>query len=337
MSEYNPQMYGLFGTKYYAVTGGTQIIIPSDLEYQASAVIPRINESLSQAEIDMYRYHSDLVTNCNVERVRNMKDYLLAKKVTEIPKITGNYIVGIAYDLYNKEGKVIRSGNSEVDAVWYTPIILEKIKEGNMLEYRKGLILDGHIQICIPEIACYGIKNCYNQHPYTLKIRDIYAVAANGDYKHITECGSQMNTDTCECAGDTNHHHHCGSAQYHIHHHNGLCDTNFNSCFITNAKIGTTIIDQVVASATLDAPVEYEKIDIFHTDCSSLEYTLKLNAAIKHILVNLEVFVDNFNEVYDAKDIENLLLYNGGEADAYDPDSDSCDCDDCADGCPCHG
>lgn len=344
MSEVIHQMFGLFGDKYYAVDDCDRIVIPNNLDYKASAVVTRINECIDEAEIDVYQYHTDLTTDCNAERVKFMKDFLLGEKVVNIEKIKSNFVVGITYALYDKNGKVIKSGNSEVDAQWCMPIILSDVKNGNMLEYHKGIIMDGRIQICIPDTVRYGIRNGASQHPYTLRISEVFALSSNGGYKYITETGSQLNTGDCSCGADSSKHCHADNAQYRIHHHNGLCDTNFNSCFITNAKIGTTIIDQVVASTKLEAPPEYEKVDICHIPLGSSDYTIKLNHKLKHIIVNLEVFVDNFNEVYDAEDIAKLLSYNANNGDTdIDPDdpdnpdnpddpkdpSCGCGCDNC--------
>lgn len=339
MSEVIHQMFGLFGDKYYAVDDCDRIVIPNDLDYKSSAIVTKIHDCTDEAELDVYQYYTDLMTDCNSERVKYMKDFLLGEKIVNIEKINNNFVVGITYTLYDKNGKVVKSGNSEVDAQWCMPIILSDVKEGNMLEYHKGIIMDGRIEICIPDTIRYGIRNSANRHPYTLRISKVYAVASNGGYKYITEDGSQLDTGDCSCGANSSHHYHASNAQYRMHHHNGLCDTNFNSCFVTNAKLGTTIIDQVVTSAKLEAPPEYEKIDICHIPLGTSDYTIKLNHKLKHIIVNLEIFVDNFNEVYDREDIAKLLSYNAlqaaediesGSTDSDDEDNDlSCGCSCC--------
>lgn len=313
MNDVIHQLFGFFNDKYYAMDDCDRIVIPTNLDYKSSAVVTKIHEDLCEAEIDAYQYHSDVMTDSNSERVKYMKDYLLGEKVKDIEKIQQNFVVGISYTLYNKDGKVVRSGTSEVDAQWCMPIILDDIKEGNTLEYRKGIILDGRIEICIPDTVRYGIRAAMNQHPYILRINEIFALATNGGYKYITETGSQLDTaDDCHCGASTSLHAHARDAHYKVHHHNGLCDVNFNSCFVTNAKIGTTIIDSVVAPAELESPIQYEKIDLARISLGTSDFTIKLDHKLKHIIVNLEVFVDNLNEVYDRNDIAKLLEYNAG-------------------------
>lgn len=320
------QMFGLHNGKYYEVDTCNRIVIPNDLEYKENAVVTTLHKDREEAVVDAYFYHTDLVAICNSERVKFMKDFLIGEKITEIEQLGGTYILGVDYTVYNKDGKVLKSGKSEVDAQWCMPLILSDVREHNVLEYRKGIILDGRIAICIPEVSRYGIRNAINQHPYTIKINEVYAIASNGGYKYITEDGSQVDTPDCGCPICPPHHHHEDSASYNIHHHhNGLCDVNFNSCFITNAKIGTTIIDQVVSSAKLEAPPEYEAVDLCHISLGTPQYTIKIDSKLKMIVLNLELFMDNYNEVYDKEDITKILEYNAGTGtELPGDDSDGC-------------
>ena len=315
MNEVVHQMFGLHNGKYYTVDSCDRIVIPMDVEYKKNAIITRLHEEVREAEIDAYFYHTDLTTDCNSERVKYMKEFLLGEKIKNIEHISGNYVIGINYSIFNKDGKVIKSGKSEVDAKWCVPILLSDVKSENILEYRKGIILDGRVVITIPEISRYGIRNAMNQHPYTIRINEIFSVASNGGYKYITETGSQLDSESCSCSEHCEDH-----ANYYIHHHNGLCDANFNSCFITNAKIGTTIIDKVVASAKLEAPPEYECIDLCHILLKGQEYTIKVDQKLKAVVLNLELFMDNYNEVYDMGDITKILEYNS-ELSEENPDT----------------
>lgn len=325
------QLYGFYNNKYYAVDGCNRIVIPMDLEYKQNAVVTTLRKELDEANIDAYFYHTDLTTDRNPSRVKFMKDYLLGEKITEIEHLSGNYIIGVDYSVYNKDGKVVKAGKSEVDAQWCMPMLLSEVQSENILEYRKGIILDGRIVINIPEISRYGIRNAINQHPYTIKINEVYALMASGGYKRITEFGSQLDTPECPpptppCAYPPNPHHGDGASYNIHHHHNGLCDVNFNSCFITNAKIGTTMIDQVVASATLEAPPEYTCVDLCHISLGDPQHTIKMDQKLKTVVLNLELFLDNLNEVYDREDINKILQYNAGLPE--DPDDPGTGSDD---------
>ena len=303
----NHQLFALFNGTYYTIDEVNRVVIPTNLEYKASATMPKIDCGSCCANIDLYRYHTDLVSECNVERVRNMKDLLLAEGVTEISHIGREFVIGVEYLLYNNKGEMVRGGTAEADAKWCMALLHNDVNEHNSLEYRKALVLDGRIVINIPDTVCYGIRNRGYAHPYTLHLTKLYAVATSDGYKCITETGTQV--DNCNCGSEPCHQHHATNGQYHIHHHPGLCDTNFNSCFLTNAGIGTTIIDSVVASAVLEAPEKPQRISVCEIPCED-NGTMTFDANLKQITLNIEFLLDNLNVVHDRDDITKILEDN---------------------------
>ena len=317
------QLFGLFGENYYMVPSCSHVVIPENLDYLSKSIQTQLSDSYPQAEIDMYHYYTDLTTTCNVKRVANMKDMLITEKVENIDSINTDYVIGITYELYNKDGKLLKSGTSETEAKYCSALITDEILEGNVMEYRKGLVFDGRIEINIPEISRYGIRNAYSQHPYIIKIKSIYVVSSTGDSSIITESGSQVDIPT-DCI--TNHDHRAYSSNYRCHMHDTLCDRNFASCFLTNAKVGTTLIDATVLPTKLEIPEETERVQLCAIPCNGSDYTIKLNKKINLIILNLEVLLDNFNYVYDIEDIKEVLKYNSsddsedGEDQTYDPD-----------------
>lgn len=308
MSNAIHQIFGYFNGKYYSMEDQNRIVIPNNMDYVSPAIVSKIHSDCKEAEIDIYQYHTDMATICNVERVKFMKEFLLGEKVTSINDISDQFNVGIKYEIYDKNGDIMCASEFAIGAHWCMALLMEDVKNSNMMEYRKALVLDGRIQIPIPQITAYGILGAMENHPYTFRIVEIFALSTKGGARYVTEMGSQM--ENCGCGVNPNHQYHCNNAQYNVKHHNGLCDLNFNSCFITNAKIGTSIIDNVVASAVLEAPQEYEKIPLCSIPMEGGSYTIKFNAPLKRIIVNMEFLIDNLNEVYDREDIRALLEMN---------------------------
>ena len=111
----------------------------------------------------MYAYHSDTLYECNSDRVIAMKELLLGEKVTKIEDVNNDYVIGVSYELYNKEGQLLKDGKTSVRAIYHTGVIGSDVAEDNTMEYRKAMLFDGKIQIEIPEISRYGIKNKYVQ------------------------------------------------------------------------------------------------------------------------------------------------------------------------------
>ena len=316
------QLFGYFGDKYYMVPHCSHIVIPENIDYTGKSIQTQLSDSYPEAEIDMYHYHTDLVTTCNVKRVANMKEMIISEEIKNIDAINTNYVFGIEYELFNKDGKLLRSGTSETEAQYCSALITDDILEGNVMEYRKALVFDGRIEINVPEISRYGIRNACAQHPYILKIKSIYVASALGDGAIITETGSQVDIpDDCI----TNHDHHAYSSNYRCHMHDTLCNRNFASCFLTNAKVGTTMIDATVLPMKLEVPEEVQRVTLCTIPCSGTDYTIKINKKLNLIVLNLEVLLDNFNYVYDIEDIKELLKLNGSDDETdgsqeYNPD-----------------
>ena len=133
------------------------------------------------------------------------------------------------------------------------------------------------------------------------------------------------------------------NAQYNLYHHmcdcpNEITHNNYSSRFLTNAVVGTSIIDSMAVPVTLEAPADYTEVVMADVPCATKDnsYTVKIDGKADQIILNVEVIVDNFNTVYDINDIKKLVELNGGSMDGDDDDKDttgstgSCKCDCCA-------
>jgi hypothetical protein len=299
-------LFGFFNDEYYSLCESQALIIPENVDYKTSSIQSQLYDSKNSCDVNIYRYHSDIVTECNSDRVAFMKEFLIDNKVTEISHVNQDYVVGVTYSLYNKDNKIISSGTRVVKAKFCTAIVNSPITETNMLEYRKLLILDGSLEINVPSISKYGIKNAYKQYPYTLSIEKIVAISTIG------EPGFVLDDNTESHSHGIHHGHH---VDYDIHRPAHIGYNNFSSKFLTNAHVGTTIIDHMICSAELQIPPEYTKATLYDEDVSSDKYIVKIDKKIDTININLEVVLDNINEVYDVKDIEKILELNAEEDD----------------------
>ena len=239
-----------------------------------------------------------------------MKDLLINENVQNIDCLNDDYVIGIDYDLFNKDGASVKSGTASIQAKNLSAVINHEIDENNMLKYRKAMVFDGRIEICIPEISRYGIRNCI-QYPYTLRINSVFLK---------TSLGKRCVPDKCAQVNCSRHH--ASSAQYRCHSSCDLSKTNFASHFLTNAHIGSTIIDQMVVPKKLEIPDKAEEITLCEISIGDAGEgkTVKINEKVNLIVVNAEVLFDNMNVVYDVNDIEELLRTNRG--DEEDPDID---------------
>lgn len=299
----NPQMYGWLGSSYYAIPdNGESIVIPENAEYTASAIQSKIYSDVRQCTMDIYQYASDLITDCNSKRVAFMKEYLLETGVKSIYNLNKDYIIKVSYDIYNKDGTVISSGTVSKTARVSTAMIHSGISEGNIMDYRNGLIFDTGIEIQIPKISRYGIKNACVQYPYTIKINSISVSTTIGDSRYVIE------SDTQSVSHDT--YHHADHCNYHCHRPNHLHFNNFASHFLTNARVGTTIIDQMVVPAQLEIPPEYTEVQLCHIDLDDSYSVVKINDAVELINMNIEVLFDNVVSVYSKADIDAIIMVN---------------------------
>lgn len=305
----NSQMFGLFKDGYFAINDSQNIVVPENADYKTNAIQSHIYNNINQCEIDAYFYYNNLITDCNSQRVAYMKDFLLEEKTKELFRVNEDYVIEVDYNLYNKDNKVIKSGSSSVKAKYCNAIINSSISDTNALEYHKGFVFDGRIEISIPPISRYGIKNSYVQYPYVIKFNSISIKSTIGECKYIKESDTQVFFD------HNDPHFHADHVNYMIHGCNDLAHNNFASPFLTNAKIGTTIIDQMVVPAELNIPPEYTEVILCEIPCNNNEYTIKINDKLDLIIINIEVLLDNFNIVYDVADIENILLLNNTSDD----------------------
>ena len=120
---------------------------------------------------------------------------------------------------------------------------------------------------------------------------------------------------------------------------NEITHNNYASKFLTNATIGTSIIDSMVGPAVLEAPADYTEVVVADIPCATQDnsYTVKIDGKADQIVLNVEAIVDNFNTVYDIADIKALLDTVNGEG--TDKDESSTDTDTGNDGnhCTCGG
>lgn len=297
----NTKMYAYFGNNYFGVEDCRHIVIPKEAEYSQNAINTEIHNDLNTAEINLYRYHSDLLATENENRVAYFKEMLLSEKNTQIADANSDYIIGIAYELYNKDGALIKKSEVGVKSKFVKAVIIDDICEHNVMKYREGFVFDGRIDIDIPEIARYGIKNPYVQHPYSLKITKIAVYTTIGDKSFIKDIISDYN----ECDAVQGN-----SMTYFCHKPDDLSFNNFSSHFLTNAQVGTTIIDATVVSKVLDTEQEHVVIPVVEIPIDGLECAVKINCKVNLLIVNIEVFLDNFLRVYDEEDIQTILTQN---------------------------
>lgn len=317
------QAYGYMNDKYYTVPTCQNIIVPEEMDIKTNAIQTQIDTVNKTCNIDIFRYHSDLITEDNAERVAFMKEYLIDKKITEIDAINEDFVLLLDYDIFNCEGKVIRSGTTAIQAVTHNLVIIDEVDSDNELEYRKAYVLDSSFEIELPRISKYGIYNSTKQYPYTIKLNGMKAFTTTGDYKYIKESNTMIDT----CRND-----HYSTLHYKVHHPCNMSLNNFSSRFITNARIGTTLIDQFVVSGKLqiDDGSAYHEVTIMDIPFSGNEYIIKVDSELSLVTINMEVVVDNLNVVYDKADIDAILDNNKDpdvepDPDPVDPDPDDPD------------
>ena len=301
MADITHQMYSYYGDKYFTQKEAKSVVIPSGVDLTVDGVTTQINTVLSEAVVTLFNYYTDLTTKKNHERTQNMKDFLIDQIVTEMDDINTDFILGIGYELYNKDNKQIKASTAIVKATYSTAQVAEEVEEDDHMHYRKATVLDGTVIVDIPNIANYGVKNCCYQYPYTLRLTKLIVQATVGKSMKGFDCGCQMNEDTIGNGGTYAcyaHHYECPNSQ-----------SDFSSHFITN-RIGTTIIDQLVVPAVLEAPTDYEVVDIASIDLPASKYTFRFDSKLTKITMNMEVMVDNNLVVYDKAVIDQILEDN---------------------------
>ena len=292
-------MFGFFKDKYYRLEEKGLVVIPTRYDYKTKAISSVLDKSSETGIIKAYQYYTDLLTDNNKERVEFMKQLLIDEKVTKIDDLNNDYVISVSYEIYNKDNMLIKSGSSSVKALYNTAYIQSDVSKLDTLEYRKAMIFDGSIEIQIPEISRYGIKNKYTQHPYTVKISKISICTTIGEKEFLDEETSQLNYDNYAHTSSVIHH---GTPI--------MSQNNYGSHFVTNANVGTTLIDQTVISTVLDTDVECELIELASIDCKSNEFITKFDSKLKMITVDVEVIVDNCNMVYNQDDVLDILESN---------------------------
>lgn len=311
------QNYGYFSGAYFTVHDGDVTYVPSEVDYKSSAIQSSIYDN-KYCIVDAYAYHSDLITDCNVKRVAYMKDFLIAEDVKEIFDLNDDYIVGIDYTLFDDEGKAVTSGTSSVRAIYHTAIMNSDIQPENILEYHKGMIFDGAIEVRIPIQSAYGIKKIKNKtKSYTLKINKFLVSSTIG--KNLFNIDSDEQTTA---HGKW----HASCCQYNLHHRNHMLFNDFSSHFLTNAHVGTTMISQMVVPAELHIPPEYHQIRMAEIECGN-EYKVKIAQPVESIVVNIEVVIDNSAMVYNKADIDEIIENNNNPEPDVDPDPDDSNTD----------
>lgn len=325
------QMFGYFDGQYYMIDESPNIVVPEGANYKKSGIQVTKNPN-NEYEVDMYCYHSDLTTDRNSERVAFMKEFIINEKIKSIVGVNTDFLLTADYELFNKDGKCIANGALSTLAKSCNGIILDPVDSENNLMYHRLYVFDGRIEIPIPNIAKYGIKNCYQQYPYTLRINSVKASTTYGTDTYMIGLDEQV-----VHANDIDHRYH--NAQYNLYHHmcdcrNEITHNNYTSRFLSNAKIGTNIIDAMAVPVTLEAPADYTEVVMADVPCATKDnsYTVKIDGKADQIVLNVEVVVDNFNTVYNIDDIKKLVEANGGTMDGGDDDSKD---DNTSGGCKC--
>ena len=328
------QMFGYFNGQYFMIDESPNIVVPEGANYKKSGIQVNKNQN-NEYEVDMYCYHSDLTTERNSERVAFMKEYIINEKVKSILGVNNDFLLTADYELFNKDGKCIANGALSTLAKSCNGIILDPIDSENNLMYRRLYVFDGRIEIPIPNIAKYGIKNCYQQYPYTLRINSVKATTTYGTDTYMIGLDEHV-----AHANDIDGRYH--NAQYNLYHHmcdcrNEITHNNYCSRFLSNAKIGTSIIDSMAVPVALEAPADYTEVVMADVPCATKDnsYTVKIDGKADQIVLNVEVVVDNFNTVYDIADIKTLVEANGGSMGDDNEDTGTsgstgnCKCDCC--------
>ena len=328
------QMFGYFNGQYFMIDESPNIVVPEGANYKKSGIQVNKNQN-NEYEVDMYCYHSDLTTERNSERVAFMKEYIINEKVKSILGVNNDFLLTADYELFNKDGKCIANGALSTLAKSCNGIILDPIDSENNLMYRRLYVFDGRIEIPIPNIAKYGIKNCYQQYPYTLRINSVKATTTYGTDTYMIGLDEQV-----AHANDIDGRYH--NAQYNLYHHmcdcrNEITHNNYCSRFLSNAKSGTSIIDSMAVPVALEAPADYTEVVMADIPCATKDnsYTVKIDGKADQIVLNVEVVVDNFNTVYDIADIKTLVEANGGSMGDDNEDTGTngstggCKCDCC--------
>ena len=304
------QNYGYFNGSYFTIHDGDITYIPENVDYRSSAIQSTIYDG-KYCVVNAYAYHSDLITTCNPQRVAYMKEFLIDEKVKEIFDLNDDYIVGVEYILYDDDGKVVTSGTSSVRAIYHTAHIDSPVLPENILEYRKGMIFDGSIEVRLPIQSAYGIKKVKpKSKSYTLKISKFLVSSTIGKNFFNIDSDEQVNAHG---------RYHASCCQYNLHHRNHMLFNDYSSHFLTNAHRGTTMIDQIVVPAELQIPPEYTQIRMLELPCEGNEYTVKISQPVDSILVNIEVMLDNSVMVYNKADIDAIIEANNN------PDEDDDD------------
>ena len=298
------QKFLLGSDTFYMVDDMKNIVVPDNADFKSSAIQSTINDKTNHCDISIYQYHDGFVSEENCQRVQSFKDFIISEKLTQIDNLNNDFIITIDYDLYNNEGKILSSGSTSIKSKIAQAIINADVDELNHLNYRKGLLCDSCFEIQIPRVSRYGIKNKYDQHPYVIKFNSITVSSTIGDYSHIIESNTQEN-----CRD----HHYSNHVDYEFHRPCPRLLNNHATHFLTNAKVGTTIIDQTVVPTRLEIPPKYTEVEICKIDLPENQYKIKINHKIDIIMVSLEVLVDNILEVYDINDIIELLKLNTEE------------------------
>ena len=272
-------MYGYTPSKevYYKIPQCDFIVVPNTVDYKSNAIVAKIHENINVAELDIYNYHSDLETECNLERVAFMKEWFLAGSQEDVFTVNEDYVISVDFELYNNAGKLIKNGSTSIKSKYCNALINSPVQKDNSMEYRRGFVFDGRIEIDVPEISRYGIKSAFVQHPYTLRIKNIEVLTTVGNGFPDFDESTQMI--------DLGHASHAGQVNV----KSPLCYNTFNSHFITNAKVGTTMIDQVVTPAVLETQPTYELVPLCSIDCTGAQYTVKMDNKLKSIILNEEV------------------------------------------------
>lgn len=306
----NNQLYGWMKTGYYEIPSNRGIVfIPENADYISPAFQTKIYPELHQCEINMYNYVTDLITECNSKRSSFMQAYLLDNKIKDMYSVNNDYIINISYSIYNNSGQQISSGTMSKQAIASDATINSEISEDNIMDYRRAVVFDSTLEIQVPKISRYGIKNSYVQHPYTLVIDNISVSSTIGESKYIIESDTQVKSHR-----DYHHATHCS---YHCHRPNHMHFNNFATHFLTNAKVGTTIIDQTVVPSKLEIPPEYTDVTICSIDCDE-SYMIKIDNPVEIININVEVLFDNIVSVYDKSSIDAIIVMNNEESDIDD-------------------
>lgn len=194
------QLFGFTGNGYYAFLpscrNGNAYNLDTIEKNQGVVMTYYASERKSCADILLSEkiFESDF----NEDRVSDMKEYLIDRKITGLETINPDWEICVDYTIYDNTGRIVNSGISRVDAQT-TDIQLARSVVGadNELVYTYGKKADGTVCINVGHQASYGLKRVNSIYPLQLVINRIY-IQGNTYADELMSKLNKMRAARCE-------------------------------------------------------------------------------------------------------------------------------------------